>query len=60
MTLAKSLSLLLAFALVAAAPAASGDDGNRLLRVDHYVKVKSAAPGRNGNEPPAPAPLLPL
>lgn len=50
MTLAKSLSLLLAFALVAAAPAASGDDGNRLLRVDHYVKVKSAAPGMNGQD----------
>lgn len=44
------LPILCAFALVVAAPSATGDDGTRLLSVDHYVRVKSTAPAIAGQD----------
>ena len=44
--------LACAFGLILPASAALGDDSARLVRVDHYVKVKSTAPamlGRNAD-----------
>ena len=35
---------------LSAAPSALGDDGNRLLRVDHYVQVGSTVPAISGQD----------
>ncbi len=42
--------LLSPVALLVAACATSSDDGSRLVRVDHYVRVKSTAPAFAGQE----------
>ena len=42
--------LLSPLALLAAACATTGDDGSRLVTVDHYVRVKSTAPGFAGQD----------
>ncbi len=42
--------MLAAFALLAAACATTQDDGSRLASVDHYVTVRSTAPGHAGKE----------
>jgi pimeloyl-ACP methyl ester carboxylesterase len=36
--------------MLSCAPGAFGDDGNRLLRVDHYVRVRSAVPAISGQD----------
>lgn len=46
----RSLSLLFALALVVTASTASGDDGLRLLSIDHHVRVKSTAPALHGQD----------
>jgi len=43
-------SVLFPLAILVSASAASGDDGARLLSVDHYVRVKSTAPAIAGQE----------
>ena len=42
--------ILCALALLVAVPAAFGDDGARLISLDHYVRVKSTAPAMMGQE----------
>ena len=42
--------LLSSFAVLIAACATTGDDGSRLVTVDHYVRVKSIAPGFAGRD----------
>ena len=42
--------LACAFGLILPASAALGDDSARLVRVDHYVKVKSTAPAMAGQD----------
>ena len=39
-----------ALALLAATPSTSGEDSSQLIRVDHYVRVKSNAPAMNGQD----------
>jgi hypothetical protein len=46
----RHFSLLCPLALLMAASAAFGDDGSRLVTVDHYVRVKSTAPAIAGQE----------
>src|SRR5258706_12345086 len=42
--------LLSSFAALIAACATTGDDRSRLVTVDHYVRVKSTAPGFSGRD----------
>ena len=42
--------LLASFAVLTASCATTGDDGSRLATVDHYVRVKSTAPGFAGGD----------
>ncbi len=44
------ISILCFLALLMGGPAAFGDDGQRLLSVDHYVRVKSTAPAIAGQD----------
>jgi pimeloyl-ACP methyl ester carboxylesterase len=46
----RNMSILCALALLLVASAALGDDGSRLISLDHYVPVKSTAPGIVGQE----------
>ena len=46
----RDISVLCPLALLMAASAASGDDGSRLISLDHYVRVKSTAPAIAGQE----------
>ena len=41
---------LCSLVLLIAVPVAYGDDGTRLLSVDHYVRVKSTAPAIAGQD----------
>ena len=43
-------SVLVAFAIVMSASTAFGDDGLRLLSIDHHVRVKSTAPALQGQD----------
>jgi pimeloyl-ACP methyl ester carboxylesterase len=44
----RTISALSTFALLLAASAGFGEDGSRLISLDHYVRVKSTAPGMAG------------
>ena len=44
------ISVLCALGLLLAASAGFGDDGSRLISLDHYVRVKSTAPAIAGQE----------
>jgi pimeloyl-ACP methyl ester carboxylesterase len=46
----RNISLVCALAVIPAAPIVSADDGSRLLTLDHYVRVKSAAPAMAGQD----------
>src|SRR6185436_10422390 len=46
----RNISVLCALALFFAASAGFGDDGSRLISLDHYVRVKSTAPSIAGQE----------
>jgi pimeloyl-ACP methyl ester carboxylesterase len=46
----RSLFVLPALALVITASIAFGDDGQRLLSMDHHVRVKSTAPALHGQD----------
>jgi hypothetical protein len=39
----RNVSRLCTLAVLLAAPVAHGDDGSRLMSLDHYVRVKSTA-----------------
>ncbi len=46
----RTLQVLCSLALTLAATAAHSDDGARLVTMDHYVRVKSTAPGLAGQD----------
>ena len=46
----RNFSVLCPLALLMAASAAFGDDGSRLISLDHYVRVKSTAPAMAGQD----------
>jgi pimeloyl-ACP methyl ester carboxylesterase len=46
----RTLSALFVLAMAATASSAFGDDGLRLLSMDHHVRVKSTAPGFHGQD----------
>ncbi len=50
--MAKIMTLALAAAVAAVVAVSAGDDGERLLTIDHYVRVKSTVPALAGQEVP--------
>ncbi len=46
----RKVSLFCALALLVAVSVVSGDDGARLISLDHYVRVRSTAPAQAGQE----------
>jgi pimeloyl-ACP methyl ester carboxylesterase len=50
--MAKIMNLALAAAVLAVVGVAAGDDGERLLTIDHYVRVKSTVPALAGQDVP--------
>jgi hypothetical protein len=42
--------LLTSFAVLTASCVTIGDDGSRLMTVDHYIQLKSTAPGLAGRD----------
>jgi pimeloyl-ACP methyl ester carboxylesterase len=46
----RNISVLVTLGLLSAASAGFGDDGSRLISLDHYVRVKSTAPAIAGQD----------